>query len=245
MLNEQTILITGAGSGLGRAWALGFLAEGATVVAADIDGDKLSTLSGERLHTRVVDVADATGVRQMVDFAVEQTGRLDVLFNNAGVAYGRLIENAPDGFFEHHIALHLFGCVNGMRAAIPHMRQRGFGRIINTISRGAEANVPGTSGYSAAKAGMFAASRVAAEEVRDSDILINMLIPGPTNTDIWGRDRPDLQPPDATWPTARMLSTLPADGPTGRVFWNEKEYLPFDPNGEFQKRIRANDQKRS
>lgn len=240
-LEDQTIVITGAASGLGRAWTTGFLAEGATVLAVDIDGDKLAALSGDRLHTLVVDVAEADQVQSMVDVAIARTGRIDVLFNNAGMGYGHRIESAPDGFFEHHIAVHLFGCVNGMRAAIPHMRERGFGRIINTISRGAEVNTPGTSGYAAAKAGMFAASRVAAQEVRDTDILVNMLIPGPTNTDIWGRDRPELQSPDATWPTARMLATLPSGGPTGRAFWDEREYLLFDPDNAVQQRIRAND----
>ncbi len=214
MLSEQTIVITGAANGLGRAWTEGFLAEGATVVAADINEEQLGQLSGDRLHTIVTDVSRDSDVKRMIEFAIEQTGRVDVLFNNAGMGYGQQIESAPDGAFEYHIAVHLFGCVNGMRAAIPHMRKQGFGRIVNTISRGAEADTPGTSGYAAAKSGMFAASRVAAQEVKDSDILVNMLIPGPTNTAIWHQDRPELQPASVTFPTALMLGTLPADGPT-------------------------------
>jgi NAD(P)-dependent dehydrogenase (short-subunit alcohol dehydrogenase family) len=238
-MKGQTILITGAANGLGRAWTEGFLAEGATVIAADINEEMLAGLAGESCHTVVTDVSRADQVKAMVEFAIAKTGRLDVLFNNAGMGYGHKIESAPDDAFEQHVAVHLFGCVNGMRAAIPHMRQQGFGRIINTISRGAEVNAPGTSGYAAAKAGMFAASRVAAQEVRDTDILVNMLIPGPTNTSIWHRDRPELQSASVTFPTAKMLATLPAGGPTGRVFWNEQEYLLFDPENEVQQRIRA------
>ena len=184
------------------------------------------------MMTMVVDVADAAQVRQMIDYAVDQTGRLDVLFNNAGLAFGHKVEESPDKAFERHVAVHLFGCVNGMKAAIPHMRQQGYGRIVNTISRNAETDLPGTSAYSAAKAGMWAASRVAAREVADADILVNMLIPGPTNTAIWGRDMPQLQSPEVTYPTARMLATLPADGPSGKVFWDEKEYALFSPDNE-------------
>ena len=132
--------------------------------------------------------------------------------------------------------MHLFGCANGMRAAIPVMRAQSYGRIINTVSRNAEADVPGTSAYAAAKAGMWAASRVAAREVDDADILINMLIPGPTNTAIWGRDMPKLQAPAVTYPTAKMLATLPADGPTGTVFWDEKAYPLFHPDNSIQQR---------
>lgn len=230
MLEDRTILITGAASGLGRAWVEHFVADSATVIGADIDEAGLATLAPLGVHTLRVDVADAASVARMVSFAVEETGRLDVLFNNAGLGFGHSVEAAPDGAFERHVAVHLFGCVNGMRAAIPVMRSQSYGRIINTVSRNAEFDAPGTSAYAAAKAGMWAASRVAAKEVGDADILINMLIPGPTNTAIWGRDMPRLQAPAATYPTARMLATLPAGGPTGTVFWDEKPYALFHPD---------------
>lgn len=232
VLQGKTVLITGAASGLGRVWALGFHEEGANVVAADIDRDGLDELADQGIRTIVTDVADADAVKRMVGFAIEETGRLDVQFNNAGLGYGHTIEESPDGAFERHVAVHLFGCINGMRAAIPQMRTQGTGRIINTVSRSAE--VPGnkSSAYSAAKAAMWSASRAAADELADVDIKVNMLIPGPTNTSIWGRDRPELQGPQVTWPTACMLATLPADGPTGKVFWNEKEYRLFDPANE-------------
>ena len=122
--------------------------------------------------------------------------------------------------------------VNAMRAAIPHMRKQRRGRIINTISRNAEMDIHRTSGYAAAKAAMWAASRVTASEVADDDILVNMLIPGPTRTPIWGRDMPQLQEPAVTYPTAKLLASLPAGGPTGKVFWNEAEYPMFQTQPE-------------
>lgn len=225
-LSGQTIVITGAASGLGRAWARSFLEDGATVIAADIDPDGLATLEGAR--TIETDVAESDAVRAMIEFTLEQTGRVDALFNNAGVGFRRRIEDLRDDEFEQHVAIHLFGAVNGMRYAIPVMREQGYGRVINTVSRVAEMGQAKTSAYAAAKAGIWAATRAAAREVEDADILVNMLIPGPTNTAIWRRDMPHFQKPEATCPTARMLATLPAGGATGRVFWDEAEYRLFD-----------------
>jgi len=235
MLKKKTIVITGAANGIGRAWAKAFNQEGAKVIACDIDEENLLTLREFGILTSVADVADDQQVKSLIDFAVEKTGQLDVVFNNAGIGYGHKLEESPVGAFEHHVAVHLFGCVYGMKNAIPVMRKQGSGRIINTISRNAETNTPGTSAYSAAKAAIWSASRVAAYEVSDSDILINMIIPGPTNTGIWGRDMKHLQSPEATYPTARMLATLKEGGPTAKVFWDEKEYLMFNSENEILK----------
>lgn len=228
-MKDATVVITGAASGLGRAWVEGFLADGATVLAADVNGPGLEELAARGALTSVTDVTDAAAVRAMIELAVGETGRIDALFNNAGVGFRTRIEDLRDDEFEHHVAIHLFGVVAGMRFAIPHMRDQGRGRIVNTISRAAEFAAPGGSAYAAAKAAIWAASRAAAQEVADADILVNMLIPGPTNTGIWGRDMPELQGPEVTYATARMLATLPSGGPRGKVFWDETEYPLFDP----------------
>ena len=235
MVKKKTIVITGAASGIGRAWAKAFNEEGANVIGCDINQEGLSSLKELGISTLVTDVSKDQQVKDLVNFAIEKTGRLDVVFNNAGMGYGHKLEESPVGAFEHHVAVHLFGCVYGMKNAIPVMRKQGSGRIINTISRNAETNTPGTSAYSAAKAAIWSASRVAAYEVSDTDILINMLIPGPTNTGIWGRDMKHLQSPEATYPTARMLATLKEGGPTAKVFWDEKEYPMFNSENEILK----------
>lgn len=225
MFEEKTILVTGAASGLGRAWAEGFSADGAQVIAADINGQGLATVPAALRLT--VDVSNAAEVKQMVLDAVEQTGRIDVLFNNAGLGFNKRLDNSSDGDFEQHVAVHLFAMVNAMRAAIPHMRAQNYGRIINTISRNAEYDEAGTSAYAAAKAAMWATSRVAAAELQDTNILVNMLIPGPTRTAIWNEDMAHFQEPSATYPTAKMLASFGDDGPRGKVFWNETEYPMF------------------
>lgn len=225
MFKNKTILITGAASGLGRAWAEGFSADRATVIAADINGKGLAKVSAA--HRITVDVSCAVEVEQMIAACLEHTGRIDVLFNNAGLAFNKRLEKSGEGDFEKHVAVHLFAMVNAMRAAIPHMRSQNYGRIINTISRNAEYDAIGTSAYAAAKAAMWATSRVAAAELKDTNILINMLIPGPTRTAIWGKDMAQFQEASATYPTAKMLASFANDGPSGKVYWNESEYPMF------------------
>lgn len=95
----------------------------------------------------------------------------------------------------------------------------GIGRALAAESPGS-----GMSAYGASKAALWALTRTAAKETGDADILINGLIPGPTNTAIWGRDMPRLQPPEAVYPTALQLATLPPGGPSGQVFWDGQLY---------------------
>ena len=90
------------------------------------------------ISTKNVDVSDSKQVTELITDTHAKTGRMDGLFNNAGIAFGPKLENATEGEFEDHIAVHLFGCIYGMRAAIPIMREQGYGRIINTVSRNAE-----------------------------------------------------------------------------------------------------------
>ena len=232
IIKDKTILITGAANGIGRAWAENFHKEGATVFACDVQIDKLSELEERGINTFIADVSDPKAVKSFIHLALEKTGSVDVLFNNAGMGFGHKIDSFPDGSFEHHVAVHLFGTIYGMRYALPIMQEQGHGRIINTISRNAETNVQRTSAYAASKAGIWSASRVAANENRHKDILINMIIPGPTNTNIWGKDMPHLQKPENTFPTAKLLASMEMGGPTGKVFWDEKEYPMFNEENE-------------
>ena len=235
MLKDKTILITGAASGLGKAWSKKFSEEGARVFACDINEEGLTELKDLGIDTQVIDVSSADHVKSFIESAITDTGKIDVLFNNAGMGFGYKLDSFPDGAFEHHVSVHLFGTVYGMRYALPLMQRQGFGRIINTISRNAETNVEGTSAYSAAKAAIWSATRVAAKENIDYNILINMIIPGPTNTNIWGKDMPHLQSPEDTYPTARLLACLEEGGPTGKVYWNEKEYPMFNQENSILK----------
>ena len=229
-------MITGAASGLGKAWAKLFNQEGANIFACDIEEAGLKELQELGIKTSTLDVSSSQQVKSFIEQAHDATGRLDVLFNNAGMGFGYKVHDMPEGVFEYHVSVHLFGTIYGMRYALPIMKKQNYGRIINTISRNAETDVEGTSAYAAAKAGIWSATRVAAKENAEHDILINMIIPGPTNTSIWGKDMPHLQKPEATFPTAKLLASFERGGPTGKVYWDEKEYQMFNQNNSILKK---------
>jgi NAD(P)-dependent dehydrogenase (short-subunit alcohol dehydrogenase family) len=198
-LDGRTVVITGAASGIGRAFAEGFRADGSEVVGCDIDEAGLRALAEQGIHTAVTDVGDDAAVRAVVDLAVERTGRVDVLFNNAGMGNRTAVEDLAPGEFERMIAVHLFGCVYGMRAAIPIMREQGYGRIVNVISRAAESPAGNISAY-----------------------------------------MPGMQDPADVYPSARVVATLPDDGPTATVFYRGEPYTMFDPaNAERMQADRA------
>ena len=183
MLKNKTILITGAASGLGKAWSKKFSDEGAKVFACDINEEGLNELKDYEIHTQVIDVSKPEHVQDFIESAHTKSGRVDVLFNNAGMGFGHKVDSFPDGSFEHHVSVHLFA-VYGMRYALPLMQEQGYGRIINTISRNAETNAERTSAY-AAKVG-YGLQLELYKENYDHNIPINMIIPGLTNTSIWG-----------------------------------------------------------
>lgn len=223
-LHSMTICITGAASGIGHALTLGFIKDGAKVLAVDVNNEGLELLESKGAITKIVDVTDFTQVSSMVKTAVNETGRLDVLFNNAGITRIRNIHEFKDDEYEKVIRVNLFGPVHGIRVAIPIMRSQNFGRIINLVSRAAEAGDNRMSPYNSSKAALWSVTRSAAVENIDYDILINGMIPGPTKTNM----NPRGQNPELVYPSARWMATLPSGGPTGKVFWNQKEYDMFN-----------------
>lgn len=228
----MTIVVTGAGGAIGGAISRGFLADGATVLAVDLTDEGLKPLKELGAFTKIVDVADSDQVKEMVAMAVDRTGRLDVLFNNAGLGYGSSLTDDDPARIELLIRVNLLGPIWGMHHALPIMRKQNFGRIINMVSRAAEAAGPGMTAYSSSKAGLWAATRIVAKETKDENILVNGMIPGPTKSGMMPRG----QDPSVVYPTARMLATLPDDGPGGKCFWNEKEYILYDENNETYQR---------
>jgi meso-butanediol dehydrogenase/(S,S)-butanediol dehydrogenase/diacetyl reductase len=181
----KVALVTGGASGIGAATARRLSAEGARVMVADRNeaGAKevASALPGEAA-ARAVDVADMAQVQALVDGTAEHFGRLDVLFNNAGIGcFGRTHELDPETWHQV-IAVDLHSIFYGCRAAIPHMQRAGGGAIVNTASVSGLGADYGFSAYNAAKGAVVNYTRTLAIDHAAEGIRVNAVCPGTIRT---------------------------------------------------------------
>ena len=202
-LKDKVALITGAGSGIGRASALKFAEEGAKLVAVDtqVDGNdetvRLVQAGGGAAVAVHADVTDSMAVHRMIGAAVETYGRLDILFNNAGISHrGNILEIDEEGF-DRLFAVNVKGVFLGCKEAIPVMKSQGGGVILNTASQlgvvGMEANVV----YPATKGAVVQLTRCLALDHAVDGIRVNCICPGPIDTPMTQRNREVSGAPDA------------------------------------------------
>jgi NAD(P)-dependent dehydrogenase (short-subunit alcohol dehydrogenase family) len=186
VLAGRVALVTGAGRGLGRAHALALAAKGAAVVVNDVDGGPADEVArelrgqGARAVADQTDVSSVAGGRRAVAVAVDAFGRIDVLVNNAGFAHGGgSVESPVEDGLDALLDVHFKAAVGTMAAAFSDMRTRGWGRIVNTVSEASlDARFVATLGYGAAKAALWSATLVAADEGRSYGITVNAISPG-------------------------------------------------------------------
>lgn len=188
-LAGKTAIITGGNTGIGRAVALGFAEEGADVAVAYIAREpEAETLvqaiqkKGRRALAVRTDVTVEADVRAMVAAVRERLGRIDILVNNAGIQKAQPITEMSAEDFDRMIAVHMRGTFLCCRHVVPHMIERGAGRIINVASQLAYIGRPRYTAYSAAKGGVLAFSRALAQELAPSGILVNAVAPGLIDT---------------------------------------------------------------
>jgi len=211
-LEGLAAVVTGAGSGIGRASALAFAGEGACVVTADLnlasatDTSTAITSSGGSALPVQVDVADASSVEQMIHKCVERFGRLDVLFNNAGLpqAY-TLLEDSDDALFERIMAVNVRGVFNGCRAAIAPMKAQGGGVILNTASTAGIRPRPGLAVYNASKAAVISMTKTLALELAPHHIRVVSICPVATDTPML----PTFLGEDEAEGRKRFVATIP------------------------------------
>jgi 3-oxoacyl-[acyl-carrier protein] reductase len=194
----KTIVITGAGSGIGRATALIFAREGANVVCADINGDgaaqtaemidaqnaKAGGNSSGRALALTIDVTRRAAVNDMIELALGEFGRVHFLFNSAGSAVRRSkFLDIDDDLFERTFDLNVKGTFYAMQAVLPHMLAHNFGVIVNVASMAVKRGGPGASvHYAAAKGAVNTMTMGVAREFATQGIRCLSISPGPTRT---------------------------------------------------------------
>lgn len=190
-MDGKVVIVTGGSSGIGRATAIAFAREGAKVVIAArrvTEGEdtvkQIVEAGGEAIFVQT-DVTQANEVQALVDRTLEQYGRLDAAFNNAGSGKGiRLIDLTEDEW-NQEIAVNLKSVWLCMKYQIPAMLKSGKGAIVNMGSQGAILGVPNYTAYGAAKGGAVALTRAAAAEYAAEGIRINAISPGAVETELW------------------------------------------------------------
>jgi NAD(P)-dependent dehydrogenase (short-subunit alcohol dehydrogenase family) len=186
-LDGKVAVITGAASGIGAAAARLFAAEGAAVAVVDRDGDGagrvVETLEGPKGVALAADVTDPEAVREAVDRAVSTLGRLDVVYNNAGVVAGfGPIAGLSPADLDVCLSVNVAGTVFCTQAALPHLRAAGGGSIVNQSSVAALVGLPQLAAYCASKGALLALTRSLAAELAADGIRVNAICAGTVDT---------------------------------------------------------------
>jgi NAD(P)-dependent dehydrogenase (short-subunit alcohol dehydrogenase family) len=217
VLQRKVVLVTGGGSGIGRATSMLLAREGAKVMIADYVPEgaertvKMIKEAGGEASCIAADVSVTRQVEMMVDKTVETYGRLDCAFNNAGIE-GKMTDTAeyPEDVFDRIIAINLKGVWLCMKYEIPQMLKGGGGAIVNTASGAGLVGVAQLSAYNASKHGVVGLTKTAALEFAQKNIRVNCVCPGLINTPM----------------VARMVDS-------GGM--NEQEFLAAEPVGRMGK----------
>ncbi len=188
-LDGLVAAITGAGSGIGRASALAFAREGAKVVVADVQADgaaetvDLVRAEGGEAEAVRADVTRREDAEDLVRRTVDRFGRLDVLFNNAGIAMAFTpIEETEDDLWDRIYAVNVKGVFNGCRAAVPVMKRQGGGVILNTASTAGIRPRPGLAAYNSSKGAVITLTKSLAVELAPHRIRVVAICPVATDT---------------------------------------------------------------
>lgn len=181
----RTAIVTGGGSGIGAALTKALADEGAVVVCADLDGEAAEKVAADAGATAVqLDVADAAAVRALVDDVVERHGRIDLLFNNAGIVFAGEAQDLSLEQWDRLVDVNLRGVVHGVHAAYPHMVAAGRGQIINTASNAGLLPMGLLTAYAATKHAVVGLSVSLRAEARRHGVGVSVVCPGVVDTPI-------------------------------------------------------------
>jgi NAD(P)-dependent dehydrogenase (short-subunit alcohol dehydrogenase family) len=202
-----TVIVTGAGSGIGAQIARKFLEGGATVVAADLDPER----APDGAVRVAVDVSDPEAVRGLVDGAVRDTGRLDILCNNAGLSSVTDVIDCTPEEWDRTFAVNTRSVFLGTKYAVPHMLAQKAGTIVNTASAAGLVGLPDRAAYCASKGAVISLTRQVAVQYAGTGIRCNCVCPGTVDSPWVGRLLDGADDPEA------LRAQLIARQPLGRL----------------------------
>ncbi len=243
-LGGKVAVVTGAGSGIGKAMAERFVAEGMRVVLADLDEVRLRnvesqlTESGGDVFPVAVDTALEDSVQSLTQKALDRYGAIHVMCNNAGVVGTGDPWSGPMSVWEWVVGINLYGVVHGIRAVLPIMQEQGEGHIVNTASMAGLLAMPGAAPYNVTKHGVVALSEGLFIELKSvgSPVGVSVLCPGFVRTELMEKmtwaDRLGQQPVATTNPIGQMMDQALKDGV-------ENGISPTDVAGRVVDAIRA------
>lgn len=212
-LEGKVALITGAGSGIGRATAELFAREGAKVAVVDLSAESgeqtveaIREAGGASIFVRA-DVSNAEDAQQMIARTVDEWGRIDILYNNAGIPMGATpIEEVDDAFFDKVMAVNVRSVHLGVKHVVPHMKRQGGGVILNTASTAGIRPRPGLSAYAASKGAVIAFTKALALELAPFKIRVVSINPVATDTPMLPEFFGKADPAEAR---ARFIASVP------------------------------------
>jgi NAD(P)-dependent dehydrogenase (short-subunit alcohol dehydrogenase family) len=217
MLQDKVCIVTGAGRGLGSAICRTLATAGCTVIAADIQEEaacQTASTLGNKVHGVLLDVTNELQAAEVVDRAVSDFGRVDVLVNNAGVDRTVSLEEMPVQDWDRIIAVNLRGPFVMSKLLLPQMKKQGGGHIVNIVSTAAKRAWANASAYHASKWGLLGLSHAMHVEARPHGVKVTAVIAGGMRTPFLLDRFPDLDPgllqdPSNVAETVRFVLTQP------------------------------------
>jgi NAD(P)-dependent dehydrogenase (short-subunit alcohol dehydrogenase family) len=188
---DKNVIVTGAGLGLGKSIASEFALAGANVVIADINSESAKKVAtelskyGNKIIPYTIDVSKYEEFEEMINFVVNELGRIDVLVNNAGICKSLPIIDMDVDVSDRMVDINLNGTIYGCKAVLPQMKKQQYGKIVNMSSIAAKLGSANVSVYSATKAAVLELTACLAREFAQYNININCVLPGIIRTPLW------------------------------------------------------------